>query len=178
MADPGTGLPSDNVDAAGERSAYTSPTNIGSYLWSTIAARDLGMISRHEASARMRKTLRALAALERDPGGSGQFFNWYDPATGARLTTWPDNGDHIYPFLSSVDNGWLAAALYMVANAEPRLRAQAARDRGLDGLRLLLRPRRGPALGRRVDGGAAACPAGPHRPGYWFTGSPLRHAQH
>ena len=42
MVPPRTGLPSDNVSAAGVRSRFTSPTNIGAYLWSTIAARDLG----------------------------------------------------------------------------------------------------------------------------------------
>ena len=169
MTDPGTGLPSDNVDAAGERSAYTSPTNIGAYLWSTIAARDLRIISRREATARMRSTLTTLAGLERDPGGSGQFFNWYDPATGARLTTWPDSGDHIYPFLSSVDNGWLAAALYMVANAEPRLRAQARGIADSMDFGFYYDPAEG-----QLWGGAwteePPPPTGPHRPGYWFTG--------
>src|SRR5688500_2231191 len=49
MVDPYTGLPSDNVSASGERARYTSPTNIGTYLWSTIAARDLGLIRDHQA---------------------------------------------------------------------------------------------------------------------------------
>ena len=47
MAVPTTGLPSDNVggDLSPEsRSGYTSPTNIGAYLWSTVAARDTGLI--------------------------------------------------------------------------------------------------------------------------------------
>ena len=57
-----------------------------------------------------------MARLERGPGG--HFFNWYDPATGDRLTTWPADGSHIYPFLSTVDNAWLAAALHIVARAE------------------------------------------------------------
>jgi hypothetical protein len=35
------------------------------------------------------------------------------------------NGDTVYPFLSSVDNGWLAAALIMVTNSVPQLRDQA-----------------------------------------------------
>jgi hypothetical protein len=110
MVDPGTGLPSDNVDADGVRSGYTSPTNVGAYLWSTIGARDMGIISSPEAKARMRKTLDTLEGLERDER-SGQFFNWYDPKTGDRLTTWPENGDHVYPFLSSVENGGLGAGL-------------------------------------------------------------------
>lgn len=124
LADPATGLPSDNVTADGTRSRYTSPTNIGTYLWSTIAARDLRIIGRQEARDRMAQTLASVATLERH-APSGQFYNWYDPATGQKLTVWPVDGSTVYPFLSSVDNGWLAAALIMVANAEPRLRDQA-----------------------------------------------------
>jgi hypothetical protein len=41
------------------------------------------------------------------PRASGQFYNWYDHTTGAKLTKWPDPGHD--PILSSVDNGWLAA---------------------------------------------------------------------
>jgi hypothetical protein len=118
-----TGLPSDNVSATGERSKYTSPTNIGAYLWSTVAARDLGVISKREARARLSRTLASVAKLERGP--AGQFFNWYDPDTGKRLTTWPVDGNKVYPFLSSVDNGWLGAALIMVERAEPKVARQA-----------------------------------------------------
>ena len=50
-------------------------------------------------------------------GPSGMFFNWYDERTGAVLHTWPSDGGPVYPFLSSVDNGWLAAALIVVSNA-------------------------------------------------------------
>ena len=35
------------------------------------------------------------------------------------LTTWPADGNRVYPFLSSVDNGWLAAALMVVAERRP-----------------------------------------------------------
>jgi hypothetical protein len=125
MTDPGTGLPSDNVSAAGERSGYTSPTNVAAYLWSTLAAQDLGIIGRVEARARLTRTLTTLAGLERHQP-SGMFYNWYDPATGAKLTTWPVDGSPVHPFLSSVDNGWMAAALLMVRNAEPGLRDRAA----------------------------------------------------
>lgn len=127
MVDPATGLPADNVDGnldPATRSGYTSPTNIGSYLWSTVVARDLGIISRHEAKARMAQTLATVATLERHDD-SGMFYNWYDEATGAKLYAWPGTGDPVKPFLSSVDNGWLATALVLVGNAEPRLRTQA-----------------------------------------------------
>ena len=45
MTDESTGLPADNIDASldpATRSGYTSPTNIGAYLWSTISAEELG----------------------------------------------------------------------------------------------------------------------------------------
>jgi hypothetical protein len=133
MTNPTTGLPSDNIQAdTRARSEFTSPTNIGTYLWSTLAARDLGLISQREALARLAQTLDTLGRLERHEQ-SGMFFNWYHPETGAKLTRWPPSitpenpeGDPVYPFLSSVDNGWLAAALIMVQNAVPQLRAQAA----------------------------------------------------
>jgi hypothetical protein len=124
LLDPATALPSDNVSDAGERSRYTSPTNIGAYLWSTLAARDVGLISPAEARQRIAATLASVARLERHQP-SGMFYNWYDPASGAKLTTWPVDGSPVYPFLSSVDNGWMAAALVMVAKAVPELRARA-----------------------------------------------------
>lgn len=124
MLNPATGLPSDNVSAAGVRARYTSPTNIATYLWSTIAARDLGLISPAQARARIDRTLTTVASLERHER-SGQFYNWYDPDTGETLTVWPVDRSRVYRFLSSVDNGWLAAALIMVGNAVPELAAKA-----------------------------------------------------
>ena len=119
-----SGLPADHISVTGERASYTSPTNIAAYIWSTLVARDAGIITPIEAEARIQQTLQTLACLERH-ATSGQFYNWYDAATGAKLTVWPPSGKRLYPFLSSVDNGWLATALIMVANALPQLRAQA-----------------------------------------------------
>jgi hypothetical protein len=127
MTDETTGLPSDNIAgdlSASSRSEYTSPTNIGAYLWSTVTARDLGFISRHEARQRMSQTLSSVAGLERHEY-SGMFYNWYNPKTGAKLRIWPENGNVVKPFLSSVDNGWLATGLLLVSRAEPSLAARA-----------------------------------------------------
>ena len=38
---------------------------------------------------------------------------------------WPDDGNTFNPFLSSVDNGWLATACWWSRKAEPRLRGRA-----------------------------------------------------
>ncbi len=124
MTDPSTGLPADHVSADSLRAAYTSPTNIGVYLWSTLAARDLDIITDQQADARINQTLTTLAKLERHRD-TGQFYNWYNPATGEKLTRWPTTGDRLYPFLSSVDNAWLATALLMVTRAAPQQRDQA-----------------------------------------------------
>ncbi len=131
MVNPRTGLVADNIAgslAPNSRSGYTSPTNIGAYLWSTTVARDAGLITRKEARARIKQTLKTLATLEHHRP-SGMFYNWYDPATGEKLTTWPENGNPVYPFLSSVDNGWLATGLLVVERSDGTLarRAEAIR---------------------------------------------------
>lgn len=127
MVEPSTGIPADNVAGTldpSTRSRYTSPTNIGSYLWSAVVAQRLGVIDRQELVSRTRQTLDAVAQLERHPA-SGQFYNWYDPVTLAKLRVWPVNGGTVHPFLSSVDNAWMAAALMVLRNAVPEVRAQA-----------------------------------------------------
>jgi len=121
LTDPRTGLPADNMSgplASPTRSGYTSPTNIGGYMWSTVIARELGIISTGECRKRLKQTLTTMASLKHHEP-SGMFYNWYDEANGDVVTVWPENGNTVYPFLSSVDNGWFAAALMVVRNAEP-----------------------------------------------------------
>lgn len=123
MVDERTGLPSDGIDetlSATSRSAYTSPSNIAGYLWSVVAARDLGIIELRQAESRCRATLQSLSHLERH-GASGMFVNWYHPGTGDPLTIWPGAQRPLVPFVSSVDNAWLAVALTVVARAMPDL---------------------------------------------------------
>jgi hypothetical protein len=128
MVEPDTGLPADSIRGSlrgSTRSEYTSPTNIGMYLWATLAARDLDLISAAEAVERIDATLTSVEGLERHEP-SGQFYNWYSPQTGDKLTVWPEPPNNpVHPFLSSVDNGWLASALLMVSNAVPELHDRA-----------------------------------------------------
>jgi hypothetical protein len=125
LVQPG-GLPADLMrrDRAGTwtPSIHTSPTDIACGLWSILAAESLELIGKDEADRRLEQ---ALAAVERLERSHGFFFNWYDARTGARLTTWPHDGKPLRPYLSTVDNGWLAAALIMVRNTRPALRARA-----------------------------------------------------
>jgi len=124
MTDPDTGLPADSLAADGTRSVQTSTTNIGAYMWSTLVAEQLDIISHEEAVERVDQTLSSLEKMERHQP-SGQFYNWYNHTTGAKLTIWPPTGETVTPILSSVDNGWLATALHIVANSVPELSVRA-----------------------------------------------------
>jgi hypothetical protein len=125
MTYPESGLPADSLGDDGTRSVQTSTTNIGAYLWSAVTAHRLGIIGRRELVGRVSTTLGTLERLERAQGG--QFYNWYDARTGAKLTTWPPTGAAITPILSSVDNAWLATGLRVVRGAVPQVAARAGK---------------------------------------------------
>ena len=130
MVDPESGLPADSLSSDGTTSVQTSVTNIGAYMWSTLVAERLGIIGHAEAVDRLGTTLGSLETMEiHQP--SGQYYNWYDHHTGAKLTAWPPTGDPLTPILSSVDNGWLATGLHVIASTVPEVadRAQALFDR-------------------------------------------------
>ncbi len=124
MVDPATGLPADKLGTDGSRSIETSTTNIGAYMWSTLVAEHLGIIGHAEAVSRLSKTIGTLETIERHEP-SGQFYNWYDHRTGAKLTVWPPTGEPLTPILSSVDNGWLATGLRLVSQGMPELASRA-----------------------------------------------------
>ena len=136
MTDPKSGLPADSLSSNGTTSVQTSTTNIGAYMWSTVVADQLRIITHAEAVTRLDKTLTTLATMERDKTigadgkPSGQFYNWYDHTTGAKLTVWPPSGAVLTPILSSVDNGWLATGLHVVATSvqEVSVKAKALFD--------------------------------------------------
>jgi len=124
MTDAATGLPADSLAADGTPSIQTSTTNIGAYMWSTVVAERLGLIGHTDAVARLDRTVRSLETMERHQP-SGQYFNWYDHTTGEVLTVWPPTGEKVTPILSSVDNGWLAAAMQVVDSSIPELSKRA-----------------------------------------------------
>lgn len=103
----GTGLPPDNVqfDPPAGAAGRTSPTNIGMYLMSCVAAMELGMLSREDMLLRFSATLDSLEQLEK---WRGQLYNWYDIDSLAPLRP---------RYVSAVDSGNLAGALLLCARA-------------------------------------------------------------
>ncbi len=83
----------------------TSPTNMGLYLLSAIAARDFGWAGTTETVERLEATFSSMKKL---PRFKGHFFNWY--GTEDLHTLDP-------PYVSSVDSGNLAGLLIVLANA-------------------------------------------------------------
>jgi cyclic beta-1,2-glucan synthetase len=83
----------------------TSPTNIGLYFLSTVAARDFGWVGTLEALERLEASFTTLKILDRF---NGHFFNWYDTRDLRTLDP---------PYVSSVDSGNLAGHLIALANA-------------------------------------------------------------
>ena len=82
----------------------TSPTNMGMYLLSTIAARDFGWLGTREAVDRIEATLTTMQQLELF---RGHFFNWYDTRELRPLDP---------KYISSVDSGNLAGHLLVLGN--------------------------------------------------------------
>jgi cyclic beta-1,2-glucan synthetase len=91
----------------------TSPTNIGLYLLSTVAARDFGWTGTISAVERLEATL---ATMEQMELYRGHFYNWYD--TGDLHPLEPR-------YVSTVDSGNLAAHLVTLANAARELIAKS-----------------------------------------------------
>ena len=100
-------LPPDNFQEVPEPviAHRTSPTNVGLYLLSIIAARDFGWLGTHGALERIEETFATMAKLSRF---RGHFYNWYD--TGDLHALEPK-------YVSSVDSGNLAGHLIVVGNA-------------------------------------------------------------
>jgi Putative glucoamylase/RTX calcium-binding nonapeptide repeat (4 copies)/Protein of unknown function (DUF3131) len=124
MTDEQSGLPADKLLADGGRSVETSTTNIGAYMWSTLVAERLGIVGHAAVVARLSRTISTLERMERHLP-SGQYYNWYDHRSGAKLTVWPPTGEPLTPILSSVDNGWLATGLQLVHRGVPELSGRA-----------------------------------------------------
>jgi cyclic beta-1,2-glucan synthetase len=100
-------LPPDNFQETPEPviANRTSPTNIGLYLLSVVAAREFGWLGTADALARLEATFATLDRLERF---RGHFFNWYDTHDLRPLDP---------RYVSTVDSGNFAGHLLAVAES-------------------------------------------------------------
>jgi cyclic beta-1,2-glucan synthetase len=100
-------LPPDNFqeDPEPAEAHRTSPTNLGLYLLSTMAAHDFGWIGFLDTAERLEATLGTMAKLHRV---RGHFCNWYDTRDLRPL-------EPVY--VSTVDSGNLAGHLIALAQA-------------------------------------------------------------
>ena len=109
----------------------TSPTNIGLYLLSGIAARDFGWVGTLDIVDRIEATMQTMRTLEHH---RGHLYNWYDTADCRPLDP---------RYVSSVDSGNLAGALLTLSNACREIAEQplqvAAAVAGITDATLLLR---------------------------------------
>jgi cyclic beta-1,2-glucan synthetase len=100
-------LPPDNVQLLPEKmiAHRTSPTNIGLYLLSALAAYDFGFIGIDQLADKLAATMNTMDRLERF---KGHFYNWYDTTT---LQPLPPS------YVSTVDSGNLTACLFVIGSA-------------------------------------------------------------
>jgi len=100
-------LPPDNFqeDPTSVVAHRTSPTNLGLYLLSVVAARDFGWLGTVDAVERLEATFETMSRLERF---RGHFYNWYDTKDLRALDP---------KYVSSVDSGNLAGHLIALAHA-------------------------------------------------------------
>jgi cyclic beta-1,2-glucan synthetase len=90
----------------------TSPTNIGLYLLSTVAARDFGWLGVLDTLDRLTATIATIESLARH---RGHLYNWYDITDLQPLEPM---------YVSTVDSGNLAGHLWAVGNACRELMTQ------------------------------------------------------
>lgn len=93
----------------------TSPTNIGLYLASVLAARDFGFIDSGELYRRLSETLANIEQMEKY---HGHLFNWYHTQTLAVLED---------RYVSAVDSGNFLACLIVVAEGIKNYAAEEVR---------------------------------------------------
>ena len=111
-------LPPDNLQQDPDRviAHRTSPTNVGMYLVSAVAAHEFGWIGLPELCDRIEATLDTLHAL---PRHRGHFFNWTETTTLRSLEP---------RYVSTVDSGNLAGCLIALSSAARSAMARQAAD--------------------------------------------------
>ena len=125
MIDPDTGLPANRVTLSNSNvmtpSTDTTPTDMGFGIGVLVAGKDMGVIPPAVAREKVGHILSTLQVMKRV---NGLFYNWYD-IESAEITTTHHSGGKVEPFISSVDNAWLALMLMLAREAFPELEGHA-----------------------------------------------------
>ena len=119
----------------------TSPTNIGLYLLSTLAARDMGWLGTWSTVERLEATFQTMDKMELF---RGHFYNWYDTSDLRPLDP---------KYVSTVDSGNMAGHLLVLGNGCRELIQKSPVEPQIlegveDSIRLLLE-----AVAKITDGG-------------------------
>jgi cyclic beta-1,2-glucan synthetase len=111
-------LPPDNYQVSHREQVAmrTSPTNIGLWMLSTLAAHDFGYLTLDQVVDRLTRTLTAIGKLERF---EGHLLNWYDVQTLTPLEP---------RYVSAVDSGNLLGALWCLKHGLEELASTPVLD--------------------------------------------------
>lgn len=125
VGDDTSWLPPDNYQVAHQKrlAMRTSPTNIGLWLTSALAAHDCGYLTLYQVVDTLSRTMATIGRLQRH---QGHLLNWYDIQTLAPLEP---------RYVSTVDSGNLLGALWALEHGLGELVQQPLLDgRNLAGL--------------------------------------------
>jgi cyclic beta-1,2-glucan synthetase len=126
VTDETSWLPPDNYQVFHQDrlAMRTSPTNIGLWMLSTLAARDFGYLTGDEVLEKLRRSMDAIEKMERY---EGHLLNWYDVQTLKPLEP---------RYVSTVDSGNLLGALWSLEHGLEELAQRPVLDRSVfEGLR-------------------------------------------
>ena len=126
VGDETSWLPPDNyqVSPRNHLAMRTSPTNIGLWMVSTLAAGDFGYLTVDEVTEKLTRTMKTIDRLERY---EGHLLNWYDIQTLSPLEP---------RYVSAVDSGNLLGALWSLEQGlDELLRGPVLDGKAFEGLR-------------------------------------------
>ncbi len=126
VSDDTSWLPPDNYQSAHQNrlAMRTSPTNIGLWMLSAVAARDFGYLTTDQVTQILSRSMATMNRMERF---EGHLLNWYDVQTLAPLEP---------RYVSTVDSGNLLASLWSLQSALQTMAADPVLDNAaLNGLR-------------------------------------------
>lgn len=125
MINPSTGLPANRIYLTDQNEVKTTsdstPSDMALMLADFLVMRDMQLIDPLVSQTMITQLISTLSKLETH---NGLFYNWYD-TTSLNRSAIHHSGGVIEPFISTVDNAWLAASLMLIASVNPETASQA-----------------------------------------------------